>query len=274
MNPEPLPAKELFGFEHDPFRPDPAGLWLGGSRKEAVDDLADFIRRRGFAVLTAPPGCGKTALLGHLATRFQESAARIIYVACADCGPADLLRLIGAGLDLEPALGRSRMIRRIAARVAEMKTVVPVLIIDEAQGLPHATLETLRVTCSAGLDGRHSFAVILAGADELRSMLGLRINEPLRQRITLSRVLRPLTRDQARDYLRHRFERAGGTDGIISGQAFTLLFDAADGVPRVIDKLAAEALRAAAREQARAVTLDHVQIAARAVLGTLREGPA
>ena len=108
------------------------------------------------------------------------------------------------------------MIRRIADRVAEMKGITPVLIIDEAQSLPQATLEAVRVTCSSSLDGRNRFAVIMAGADEFLGRLALRASEPLRQRVTVYAEVAPLTRQQTRDYLRQRIETAGVHADIIA----------------------------------------------------------
>jgi len=262
-----VPVRELFGFERDPFGADPAAIWLDDQRRDALDQLNGLITRCGFAVLTGPAGCGKTILLGHLCSQLGSSTHRVIYVACAECGPSDMLRVLCAGLNLEPSLSRSRMIRHITDRATEMKGITPVLVIDEAQSLPQPTLEVVRVTCSNGLDGRNRFAVIMAGAEEFLGRLTLRVCEPLRQRVTAYAEVAPLTRQQARDYLRHRFETAGVTADIIVGEALNLLFDVTNGVPRRIDKLADEALRRAAREGVAAVALDHVQQAARTVFG-------
>lgn len=267
MNRSSIPVHQTFGFERDPFRPDPAAVWLDERREEALEQLTDLVGRGGFGVLTGPPGCGKTMLLGHLCSQLAPTVHRIIYVACAECGPVDLMRLLCAGLDLEPSLGKGRMMRRVHDRVAEMKGITPVVVVDETQGLPQATLETLRVTCSGGLDGRSPFAVIMAGADELLGRLTLRVSEPLRQRITVYADVSALTRSQIVEYLRHRFETAGVCAEIVSAEALSLLFDATGGVPRQVDKLTAEALRRAAREGAASVALDHVQRAARTVLG-------
>lgn len=59
-----------------------------------------LVARRGFAVLTGPAGGGKTILLGHLCSQLHPSTHRIVYVACSEYGPNDLLGLSCAGLDL------------------------------------------------------------------------------------------------------------------------------------------------------------------------------
>lgn len=274
MNANPTPVRELFGFERDPFVPDPATIWLDEQRRDVLEQLRGLVARRGFAVLTGPAGCGKTILLGHLCGQLAPNTHRVVYVACADCGPADMLRLLCAGLDLEPTLGRSRMIGRIAERIAEMKGITPVLVVDEAQSLPQPTLELVRVTCSSTLDGRNRFAVVMAGTEQLLGRLALRAFEPLRQRVTVYAELEPLSRQQTHDYLRQRIETAGVHADIVAGEALNLLFDATNGVPRRIDKLADEALRRAAREGALAVALDHVQRAARTVFGPGLETPS
>ena len=272
MNTPQLPWVQRFGFERDPFLHAPARIHLDPARQEAADRAEEFIARRGFALLTGPAGCGKTLLLGHICGRLNPNAHRIIYNACPDCGPADLLRVISAGLDLEPALSRTRMTRRIGDRLAELKGVTPVLILDEAQSLPQPALETVRTVCSHGMDGHNRFAVLLSGTDDLLARLALRINDPLRQRITLYLQLSPLSRDSTRDYLRNRLEQAGGQlDTLVGADALNLIFDVTAGVPRRIDKLTAEAFRFAAREQACSVALSHVQDAVRIVFGPRSE---
>jgi type II secretory pathway predicted ATPase ExeA len=271
MTPNNLSPRELFGFERDPFVPDPSRIWLDEQRCEAAEQLNALIERGGFAVLTAPAGCGKTILLGHLCEKLSPTTHRVVYLACPECQPPDMLRLVCAGLDLEPTLGRSRMTKRITDRVAEMKGVTPVLVVDEAQSLPHTTLEALRVICSHGLDGRHRFAVIMAGTDEFLSHLKLRVSEPLRQRVTVYAELTPLKRADTADYLRHRFETAGVARDLIAEAARNLVFDTTNGVPRRIDKLVDEALRNAAREGAQGIVLDHVERAARIVFGRRME---
>jgi general secretion pathway protein A len=267
MNTNNPPVRELFGFERDPFVPDPATIWLDDERRDTIEQLGGLVGRGGFAALTGPAGCGKTILLGHLCSQLNSATHRVIYIACSEYGPADMLRLICTGLDLKPPLGRSRATRRIADRVAEMRGITPVLIVDEAQSLPQSTLDALRVLCSHGQDGRNRFAVVMAGTDEFLGRLSLRVCESLRQRITVYAEVALLTRAQTQDYLRHRFETAGVTRDIIGGEAFSLLFDITNGVPRRIDKLADEALRRAAREGTAAVALDHIQRAARTVFG-------
>jgi general secretion pathway protein A len=271
MKTDKIPVRELFGFERDPFVLTPGNIWLDEQRSDAVEQLHALVGRGGFAVLTGSTGCGKTILLGHLRSQLHNSTHRVIYIACSECGPPDMLRLICAGLDLEPTLGRSRMTNRITERVKEMKGVSPVLIVDEAQSLPQATLEVLRILCSHGPDGRNRFAVIMAGTEDFIGRLSLHVCEPLRQRVTVYANVAPLDRVQTRDYLRHKFETAGVTSDIIGGQAFTLLCDTTNGVPRRIDKLTDEALRRAAREETTAVTLAHVQQAARTVFGPQME---
>jgi type II secretory pathway predicted ATPase ExeA len=163
------------------------------------------------------------------------------------------------------------MTKRIADRVAELKGVRPVLVVDEAQSLPDATLEALRVICSHGLDGHHRFAVIMSATDEFIGKLRMRHAEPLRQRVTVYAELAALTRPDTADYLRHRFETAGVARDIIAEAAMSLVFDITNGVPRRIDKLVDEALRKAARERAQSIVLDHVERAARVVFGRRTE---
>lgn len=271
MSEPTLPVRETFGFSRDPFAADPTGIWLDHTRRDALEDLHQLIARKGFAALTGPPGSGKTILLGRLCSELGQTNHRVIYIACAHYGPADILRQLCVGLGLEPTLGASRMRRRIQERVAELKGIIPVAIVDEAQSLPQDALEVLKVTCSAGIDGRNPFALILAGAEDLHTTLSLRLFEPLRQRITLFVSLHALSRSDTVDYVRQRLQHAGVERELFSGEATTFLFEATAGVPRRINKLADEALRRAAREKSPSVAIDHVRQAARRVFGPTGE---
>jgi len=256
---------QLFGLRAEPFLADPLHPFLDPSRRDALDRLQALVDRRGLAVLCGPPGCGKTLLLAHLISRLNPNTHRFLYLPDADARPPDFLRTVCLELDLEPPLGRARTLRRIAQRLAELKAIAPLLVLDEAQRLPVDTFDTLR-TLVAALDGRSRFAVILAGTDALLDRLALRLLEPLRQRVTLYLHLQPLSRALTHDYLHDRLQAAGGPPELHAPDALNLIFELTSGLPRLIDSLAAEALREAARLKQSIVSIDHVHAASQLVL--------
>src|SRR3989442_7088373 len=66
-----------FGFSEDPFgaTPDPRFLYWSAEHAEALAALHyGLLERRGFLVLIARPGMGKTTLLHHLLQRWKDKA--------------------------------------------------------------------------------------------------------------------------------------------------------------------------------------------------------
>jgi type II secretory pathway predicted ATPase ExeA len=84
---------------------------------------------------------------------------------------------------------------------------------------------------------KNLFSVIMAGNDEFLQQLRLRINEPLRQRITCFQRLSVLSREDTKKYITHHMETAGVHHEIITDQASTLVYDMTSGIPRLVNSL-------------------------------------
>ena len=68
-----------------------------------------------------------------------------------------------------------------------------------------------------------------------------------------------LTREEVPEYLTHRLHLAGCELPLFEPPAVEALFQATQGMPRKLNRLAHYALTSAAIEQARTVTAEHVQ---------------
>ena len=101
----------------------------------------------GLFVLTGDPGVGKTAAVRTFCQSLDPAGHLILYLADPALTPRALYRLLGAQLGLETPWSASecgRVVRQtlLGRRQAGM---VPLLVIDEADDLPTATLAELRV---------------------------------------------------------------------------------------------------------------------------------
>jgi len=264
-------ALDVFGFTHAPFSRTPKEPYLDEDRQLILKQLERFLQYRGFAVVTGTAGCGKTSMLHHLAGALHPSANKIMYVPFSILSDSDMLRTFCHEMELEPAMGKSTMLRRIQTRIQDIQPVNPILIVDEIQKITHQTLEVIRLMANFNFDGRNFFSVIMAGTDQFIELLRLRINEPLRQRVTLYVKLKPFNRQHTAGYIRHHFEDAGVHHEIISKQAVNLIHDTANGIPRLINSLTLTAAHAAADHQAKVIDIEHVQSAAELVALPTRE---
>lgn len=88
-----------------------------------------------------------------------------------------------------------------------------VLVLDEAQALPDESLEVLRLFTNLETENRKLLQVVLFAQPELDQRLNLHDFRQLRQRITFSYQLRPLSLDEACAYVQHRLSVAGRVGG-------------------------------------------------------------
>jgi type II secretory pathway predicted ATPase ExeA len=247
-----------FGFSSTPFSENEKTPFLDESRKRVIKRMRNFLDHRGFAVLCGAPGTGKSMLLNHLCRSLQPNEHRIIYIPFAMLKPSDMLKSICLKLDLEPTVSTTKMLRRVQDRITEIQPVNPVLVLDEIQKISHPTLEVIRLMTNFNFEEKNFFSVVMAGNDEFLQQLRLRLNEPLRQRITCFQRLSPLSRDDTKEYIKHQFETAGAHHEIITEQASSLVYDLTSGTPRLVNSLVFASLEEAADAGSTIIDLDHI----------------
>jgi len=240
-----------FGLREAPFRltPDTAFFFPGSSHQEALNVLRVALSNgEGFIKITGEVGLGKTllcrTLLASLGPHFCSA-----WIPNPDQSPASmraaLARELGVELPCHPE--QDRVLRLITFRLLELAVAGrrPVLVIDEAQALPTATLEAVRLLTNIETEHRKLLQVVLFGQPELDRRLAQPSLRQLRQRITFSHCLQPLDAIAVSSYVRHRLRVAGHADGeLFSAPALRDLARASRGVPRLINVLAHKALLA------------------------------
>jgi type II secretory pathway predicted ATPase ExeA len=87
------------------------------------------------------------------------------------------------------------------------------------------------------------------------------VHESLAQRIIVRYHLSGLDREELPQYLTHRLRLAGCELPLFEPPAIEALFQATQGMPRNVNRLAHYALTSAAIDKARTVTTEHVQAA-------------
>ena len=99
-------------------------------------------------------------------------------------------------------------------------------------------------------------SLILVGLPELSDRLSLRRNRSLQSRIHHRLTVGPLTLADTAAYVALRLKQAGITDPLFAPDALARLHETTLGVLRDIDRIAAAALRDAARKKRRIVEGD------------------
>jgi len=222
----------------------------------------------GFIKVTGEVGTGKTLLCRTLLKQLDAAQYQVAYLPNPGMSPTALRQalarelLIEAVEDLDTQGVLEALHRRLIELAAAGKSTV--LLIDEAQALPTATLEALRLLTNLETERSKLLQVVLFGQPELDATLARSEFRQLRQRITFAYRLRPLDKLETTRYLSERLAVAGYRgDPLFSPAAVRCLLRGSGGIARLLNILAHKALMAAYGEGRRQVTAGHVRRAQR-----------
>jgi type II secretory pathway predicted ATPase ExeA len=238
-----------FGLKDDPFgvTPEPRFLYQSETHREALAGLkCGFYGNRGFTSLIASPGLGKTTLLQCFLSDIQDTA-RSAYLFNIDgqTQPWELIASILRDLGMSPLDSASDMREQLNAALAQEARSgrLVVVVVDEAQNLSDAALESLRLLSNFETASQKLMHIILAGQPQLSERLQSPGLTQLRQRITTVCRLKPLSADETKAYVEHRLSVAGyAGDPLFTEGAIALIAAASQGIPRTINTLCFNAL--------------------------------
>ncbi|PSF05550.1 AAA family ATPase [Marinobacter fuscus] len=259
-----------FGLTEAPFALTPNTRYFlrAPSHSEALELLLVALRQReGFIKVTGEVGTGKTLLCRLLLNELEKEACTA-YLPNPSLSPDVLYEAVAEelGADVAVCTNGHQILKalqnRLIALAVDQKPVV--LVIDEAQAMPEATIEALRLLTNLETESRRLLQIVLFGQPELDTLLAKESLRQLRQRITFQTRLQPLSRNSVALYLRHRLAQAGynGAD-LFAPAALKVLWRASRGIPRLVNILAHKALLAAWGQGAPQVSRRHALLAAR-----------
>lgn len=212
----------------------------------------------GFALLSGEPGTGKSVTLRLLAERLERGRDVSLGVLThASSSVGDFYREMGDvfGIPIRPhnRWGGFKKLRERWVAHLESTNVRQVLLIDEAQEMPTAVLNELRLLSSDRFDSRSLLSVVLAGDARLIAKLGREELLPLGSRIRVRLRFEPAERTAIRDTLIHLITAAGNAN-LMTPELVDVIAEHAMGNHRVAVSSAAELMAAA--EQHDRDTLD------------------
>src|SRR5918994_1832224 len=239
-----------FGFSQAPFNitPVPEFLYLSDSHREALAQLSYGVKaRKGFVVLTGEVGTGKTTLVHALLNELNGSCQTALIFSSV-FSPVDLLRSVCEEFGLvEP----QRPLQEIHDYLVSLndfllktyrKGANCALIIDEAQNLSAAVLESVRLLSNFETSKDKLLQILLVGQPELSARLNSQELRQLKQRVTVRYHLRALTLKECQAYISSRLQVAGGDPMLFTSKAVELIYACSAGIPRVINVICDGAL--------------------------------
>ena len=258
---------EHFGLNEPPFRitPHTDFFFDGADRGATLEALVyAILNDEGIVKVSGEVGSGKTMLCRVLMERLPAQV-ETIYLTTPSLGRDEILYAIADELRLEFSQGRMSVALRelqehLIRLYAEGRRVV--VLIDEAHAMPEETLEQVRLLSNLETSRHKLLQIVLFGQPELDEALARPSLRQLKDRITHSFRMRPLSEAEVARYLSFRMRAAGyrGPD-VFTPKAVALIARASDGLTRRINILADKSLLSAFSADTHAVTARHARAA-------------
>ena len=256
---------EHYGLDELPFRitPHTDFFFDGADRGATLEALLYAIQHdEGIVEVSGEVGSGKTMLCRVLMERLPENV-ETIYLANPSLTRDEILLAIADDLQLKTTADSSRVLLRelqehLIESYASGRRVV--ILIDEAHAMPEDSLEQVRLLSNLETSRHKLLQLVLFGQPELDQMLAATSMRQLRDRITHSFRMRPLTEDEIARYVSFRLRAAGyrGPD-LFTPKAIALLTRGSAGLTRRVNVLADKALLSAFAVDTHAVDEKHVE---------------
>lgn len=261
---------EYFSLDQPPFRitPDISLFFPGGNRGAILNAMMYAITSgEGIVKVVGEVGSGKTMLCRMLAVELPEKI-EVVYLANPRLSPDNILHAIAIELKLAVNAHDDRLRvmqslqQYLLKRHAENRQVV--LFVEEAQSMPLATLEEIRLLSNLETHQHKLLQIVLFGQPELDQMLSQKDIRQLKERITYSFYLNPLNNNEIRDYLNSRLRACGYRGGeVFSASSIRVIAHFSRGLLRRINILADKAMLAAYAANCHDVSAKQVRIAAK-----------
>ena len=258
---------EHFGLSETPFRITPhTDFFFDGADRGATLEALIYavLHDEGIVKVSGEVGSGKTMLCRVLMERLPNEV-ETIYLATPSLAKDEIIHAIGD--DLKLAFSQER--RTVALRELQEHLIDlygkgrrVVILIDEAHVMPEDTLEQVRLLSNLESNRHKLLQIVLFGQPELDATLAKTELRQLRDRITHSFRMRPLSAAEAASYISFRMRAAGyrGPEVFLPG-ATALIARASHGLTRRINILSDKSLLAAYTENGHAVTERQVRAA-------------
>lgn len=258
-----------FGLNQSPFSitPNPAFFYSGSKRGDILDALIYAVAHgEGIIKVTGEVGSGKT-MLCRMLEGLMPAHVEVIYLVNPTLSREEVVFTIAGELAI-PTEGKRpdeviRLLHQdLIAKHINGKQVV--LLVEEAQAMPLDTLEEIRLFSNLETAHHKLLQIVLFGQPELDVNLNLPSMRQLKERITHSFIVPPMTASLIPEFLMFRM-RAAGYHGpnVFSPSAIKRLAKVSEGIVRRINILADKALLAAFADNTHAVDAKHVDAAIR-----------
>ena len=230
---------EHFKLRSQPFSEHaPSGsLWKDTRLEEGVSRLQHLVQNGLLGLVTGASGLGKSALLKRFMAEQSPQDCQTIYCHLAHLPSNGLLKLVLSQLGEVPKRGKDKLYSQILDR-AQQTDAALLLIFDEAHLLSGDALVDLRLLVSSAIEVGPPLKILLVGQEHIRQTLKRAEYGDIVNRISVRYQLRPLTKDQTRQYIDYQVGHHGGDPKIFDEAVKDHIHEFTGGNPRGINNAA------------------------------------
>jgi len=237
---------EFFGLSEPPFKviPDPRFLWYSEQHKEAKAKIEHHLAQKdGPVYLSADVGLGKTSIAQRLRDELaSDKTKKVAFVFAPNLKTANqFMRFIAEQFEVKTARSYADTLKHFERFLIEQYRagVSPVLLVDEAQNLPHDTLKTIHHLFNFTTRNEFLIQMALFGQPELHARI--QRFKSLASRMYMAK-LHPFDLKQTEAMMQFRWTVAGGQQLPFESDALTEIHRLTGGIAREICKLSNETL--------------------------------
>lgn len=248
--------KTTFGLTKEPFYRSEVALLP--QQAEAVEMIKIHAQHGGFCVIVGNPGVGKSVIRAHLEHLGKERDTVVVSFTQTMHTYQPILKQLAQSLQVSAPMKdlEKELVQTAYRHVQSQKYLY--IVIDEAHLLDIDILRKLRLLFER-FPKKHN--LVLLGHPELLHRLSMMCNEDLKNRISYSRQVLPLTDADLTNFIVAELAAVGLGVNTIDEAALQVILRAVQGNLRLCSNLCYASLIATCLDHQRICTVSHVNAA-------------
>jgi general secretion pathway protein A len=232
---------ERIGLGAHPFpvTPDASRYYLSARMEVNLTELLHCIdARRGFILVTADIGLGKTTLTRRLISLLKEQRNHVSLIFNSFLHGVDFLEAINRDFGVVVSGGIGEQLNALNDFLLSQfnQNCNAIIILDDAQNLSIENLELLRQISNLETDEHKLVQILLVAQTEIINTLSYPKIRQLKSRIALHIELLPYTPNESCSYIEFRLQSVGNSQNIhLSKSAYRYIQSESHGYPRQIN---------------------------------------
>ena len=197
--------------------------------------LSTVFYSRQVAVVSGPPGSGKTSLIFYALNDLDPAEFRVVSCELSNPSKGAFYKTLATKMGLDPDFRADDVKLQIIDFFNEENAQgkFNCVICDEAHSLSIKMIDELKSFYDEG----NNFSLILSGLPALiNRKLNLSLTIPMKQRVSLFLECSGFSLNELKDYVDHQLQQAKAKNSIIDEKCFPILHSETSGIARKVNQ--------------------------------------